>query len=166
MPESFGGIPLHPLIVHAVVVLVPLAALAVALSAVLPRFRSWSGLMTPLLATLAMVMVPLATGSGEALEEKVQETALVEKHTEMGEQLTPWVIGLAVLAWALWWLGRRAARAGDRSSFGGPVVMVAAALALVAVAGSGVQVFRIGHSGAESVWSDTGSGTSGESGDG
>lgn len=159
MPETLGGIPLHPLIVHAVVVLVPLAALLVLLSAVSGRFRSWSGLMTPLLATAAMICVPLATSTGEALEENVEETALLEKHTEMGEQLTPWVIGMAVLAWALWWLARRAASAADTSRSGGPLLIAVAVLAVIAVAGSSVQVFRIGHSGAESVWSDTGSGS-------
>ena len=160
MPETFGGIPLHPLVVHAVVVLVPLAALLVLLSAVSGRFRSWSGLMTPLLATAALISVPLATSSGESLEERVAETALMDKHTELGEQLTPWVIGLAVLAWALWWLTRRAGRASGAKS-GGPLLVAAAALAVVAVVGSTVQVYRIGHSGAESVWSDTTSAVNG-----
>ena len=37
---ELNGIPLHPLVVHAVVVLVPLAALA---ELVLPRHHPWRG---------------------------------------------------------------------------------------------------------------------------
>jgi hypothetical protein len=36
---TFAGLPLHPLVVHAAVVLTPLAALLVVGSAVLPRWR-------------------------------------------------------------------------------------------------------------------------------
>ena len=43
MPNDFNGLPLHPLIVHATVVIIPLAALTVILFAVWPRFRSWAG---------------------------------------------------------------------------------------------------------------------------
>ena len=43
MPTSVYGVPLHPLIVHATVVMIPLAALTVVLAALWPRFRSWAG---------------------------------------------------------------------------------------------------------------------------
>ena len=36
------GLPLHPLIVHATVVIVPTAALAVLLATFWPRFRRWA----------------------------------------------------------------------------------------------------------------------------
>ena len=36
------GLPLHPLIVHATVVVVPAAALAVLLATFWPRFRRWA----------------------------------------------------------------------------------------------------------------------------
>jgi hypothetical protein len=157
MPSNFDGVPLHPLVVHAVVVLVPLAAVMVLLAAVSRRFRRWSAFATPLVATAALVSVPLATSSGESLEERVSETALLERHTEMGEQLTPWVIGLAVVAWVLWWLGRRAVAgtANGRHQRGGLLTGLVALVALVAVAGSSIQVYRIGHSGARSVWNDS-----------
>lgn len=151
MPETVGGIPLHPLLVHAAVVLVPLAAFCVVAAALSRRFRGWAGLLTPLLATAALVTVPLATGSGESLEESVTETPLMEVHTEMGEQLLPWVIGLAVTGWGLWLLARRRG-----TPTGGVLPRILVALSLVAALGSAVQVVRIGHSGAESVWSQTG----------
>jgi hypothetical protein len=46
---TFAGLPLHPLVVHAAVVLTPLAALLVVGSAVLPRWLTrWpAGAATP-----------------------------------------------------------------------------------------------------------------------
>ena len=94
--DNIAGIPAHPLIVHAVVVLVPLTALGAVLVAVWPWARSHVGWLVAAGAVLDVALVPLATGSGEYLEERVPETALMETHTEMGGQLTPWVIALAV----------------------------------------------------------------------
>lgn len=159
MFDTINGVPAHPLVVHAVVVLVPLAALVTLAAASSGRFRRWSGLLTPLLATAALVSVPLATSTGEELEDRVTETALTERHTDMGEGLLPWVVGLAVVAWGLWWLGRRARR---ERTVPRALVVVGLLLAMTTVVGSGVQVYRIGHSGAEAVWSDVGTKPGGE----
>ena len=67
--DTLFGLPAHPLIVHAVVVLVPLAAIggiAIALSA---WVRAHIGWLVVAFAVAGVVLVPLATGSGEALEE-------------------------------------------------------------------------------------------------
>lgn len=98
MFDTIGGIPLHPLIVHGVVVLVPLASLLVLLAALSPRIRHWAGILTPITATVALAMVPLATQSGEALEQRVPESALVEEHAELGDSLVFFVLVLAVAA--------------------------------------------------------------------
>lgn len=152
MPATILGLPLHPLVVHAAVVLVPLAALLLIAAAVSVRVRRWAGWLTPAVATIALVLVPLATSSGENLEGSVGESALVETHAEMGEQLLPWAIAVAVLSFALVWWDRR-----ERSlPRGGTNRGLAAALAVLAVVsglGAGVQVARIGHSGAKAVWS-------------
>ena len=96
MFDTIGGIPLHPLIVHGVVVLVPLASLLVLLAALSPRIRHWAGILTPITATVALAMVPLATQSGEALEQRVPESALVEEHAELGDSLVFFVLVLAI----------------------------------------------------------------------
>jgi uncharacterized membrane protein len=160
--DTIGGIPLHPLIVHGVVVLVPLAALLVLVTALSPRIRQWAGILTPIVATLALVMVPFATQSGEALEERVPETALVEEHAELGESLVFFVLFLAVAAWALWFVDRRRrATASGGSGVGaargrGPVMLAIMVVSVVAVLATTVQVVRIGHSGAASVWDGVG----------
>lgn len=43
MPSTIFGLPLHPLLVYATVVFVPLAALLVILAVTVPRFRTWAG---------------------------------------------------------------------------------------------------------------------------
>lgn len=70
---TIGGLPAHPLIVHATVVTLGTAALAV-------------------------ILVPLSTSSGEQLEHEVPHTALVEQHTRLADGLLPWVLGLLVVA--------------------------------------------------------------------
>lgn len=150
MPDVFG-LPLHPLVVHAVVVVVPLAAITVVLAAVLPRFRAWAGPLPLGLALTGLVLVPITTSSGESLEERVRETALVERHTEMGEQLLPFVAILAVVAAALYLARRRETQ--DRA-FSQGIIATMAAVAVIGAAASVTQVVRIGHSGAESAWSD------------
>lgn len=154
MLDSFFGLPLHPLVVHATVVLVPLAAILLIASAASARVRRWAGVLPVVFAVLAAILVPVTTSSGEALAHRVGEGGLVEAHAEMGEQLLPFSIAVAVLAAALWWL-TRAERVGDGvKGTTKTLVMVIVALSVIAGLGSIVQVARIGHSGAEAAWTD------------
>lgn len=100
----FSGLPLHPLFAHAVVVCVPLAALGAILMAFWPAAarRLWPPAL--FVATIALVAVPLTTGSGESLEERVGESPVVEVHAKQGEQVLPFVIvlWLAVVGICAW----------------------------------------------------------------
>lgn len=152
MPTSVYGVPLHPLIVHATVVMIPLAALTVVLAALWPRFRSWAGPLPLGISAVGLVLVPLSTSTGETLERHVPRSALVEKHTELADGLLPWMIGLLVvsaIAYGLHWRARRGA------SVTKVVASVLAVAAIVVAAGTTVQVVRIGHAGAKASWSDT-----------
>lgn len=184
MLDTAFGLPLHPLVVHATVVVVPLAVLAVLLAGLWPRFRAWAGWLPLVLAAAAVVLTPLSTQSGEALERRVPVTALVRAHTELGDTLTPWVLllGVASVLTTVVWRRERVlvageardplGRLGDRvSSWTGRgalprwLVVVTAVLAVVAGVGTGQQVVRIGHSGAEAAWSQAGSATPAGHGD-
>ncbi len=167
---TINGVPAHVLWVHAVVVLVPLSALVLVVCAAWPAVMRRVGVVLPLLALVALVSVPLATDAGEWLQERVPETAAVERHTEMGGDLLPWSVGVFALAGVLWVLHRgflrRFARAG--AEHGGTwadwlsltavavrvvaVRVVAVVLALVVGVGAVVEVYRIGDSGAKAVW--------------
>lgn len=153
--DTIFGLPVHPLVVHATEVVVPTAALVVVIAALWPRFRRWAKFLPLLLALAAVVLVPLSTESGEALEERVSENALIETHADLAEGLLPWVIGLAVVAAVLlWWNYREIS--GRTSVARSPkwVAIILAVAALLASTGATVQAILIGHSGATAVWSE------------
>ena len=152
MFDIIMGLPLHPLVVHATEVIVPSAALVVALAALWPRFRRWARFLPVSLAAAAMVLVPISTDSGEALKERVKETTLVQAHAEMAEGLLPWVFVLfLVAAVLLWWNWNESEASAQRAPRW--VALVLAVTAVLASAGTVVQAVRIGHSGANATWS-------------
>lgn len=145
------GLPLHPLIVHAVVVVVPAAALAVLLAAVWPRFRVSAGWLPLALAVAAVVLTPLATSSGEPFEQRVGRSSLVEAHQKLGGMLIFWVVPLALLAVVLYLAPRV-----DRVRRPHWLVGAVTALSVVVALGTTVQVVLIGHSGAKAAWAGVG----------
>lgn len=157
MLTRINGLPAHVLLVHAVVVLVPLAALMAVLAAVWPAFRRRAGVAVPVMALVALVCVPLTTSAGEWLARRVPYTPLLHKHTELGDTLLPWMVGVFVVAVATWgitrWLDRTAGD-GTQSGRWRLVRIVVAVLALVVATGAVVQTYRIGDSGAHAAWSN------------
>jgi hypothetical protein len=163
MPESVFGLPVHPLAVHATVVLVPLAALALLAHVLVPAARRRLGVVTPGLAVVALVLVPISTQSGEDLEHRMPESALIERHAQLADGMLPWALALAVVAVGVYLVGRRQERrpdaegtAGDAATWAGPrwAQVLATVLAVVAVVGLVQQVVRVGHAGATATWSD------------
>ncbi|SBT54246.1 DUF2231 domain-containing protein [Micromonospora narathiwatensis] len=168
MPDTVNGLPLHPLVVHAVVVLLPLAALGVVALAVRPSWRGRFGVLVVAIAALATAAIPLATDSGESLERRVGDPG---QHAELGDTLLWFALPLLVVAVALVWLHRRASRPGGgateavRTSGRGVLGVVVAVLAVVVAAANLVQVYRVGDSGAKAVWGDTPAATAGHGGE-
>jgi hypothetical protein len=154
MPSELFGLPIHPLLVHATVVFVPLAVVMVIGAVLVPRFRAWAGPLPAVVSLVALILTPLSTASGESLEHDLPHSQLIERHAELGDQLLFFTIALFVFAAGFWWLTRRGAGGTQLPSW---VVMVVGALAVVTALATGVQVARIGHSGAEAAWSDVGS---------
>ena len=154
MFDLFNGLPVHPLVVHAVVVLLPLATLGVIAIAVRPAWRRPYGLLVVGCTALATVMIPVATSSGEALEERVGNPG---EHAELGDQLIWFALPMLLLAAVLWWLDRRSATttaASTARTTSAGMVRTVAALAVVAALATSVQVYRVGDSGARSAWGD------------
>lgn len=154
MPTTILGLPVHPLLVHATVVFVPLAVVMVIGAVLVPRFRAWAGPLPMVVSLVALVLTPLSTASGENLERDLPPSELIERHAELGDQLLFFTIVLFVLAGGFWWLTRRGV---DGSRWPRWLVAVVGSLAIVSAVATGVQVARIGHSGAEAAWSDVGS---------
>lgn len=162
-PTRIDGLPAHILFVHFVVVLVPLTALAAVICAVQPRYARRMGLILPLLGLVTLGLVPVTTHAGEWLEPRVGDDPLVHKHTELGDGLLPWAIGLFLVTLVVWWLAcRRQQQPAEASPAGGArwnsptAVRVASAVLAVAVStGAVVDVYRIGESGAKAAWHDS-----------
>ena len=152
--EELFGLPAHPLVVHAAVVLLPLAAIVTLVCAAVPRARRNYAFIALGLALVATIAVVLAQGSGEKLEEQVDETELVEEHTEQGEQVLPWAIAVTVAAGAV---AAIPVLMRHRPSLSGRTV-TAGVVAMSFVAGAGAMwtVIEVGHSGAKATWDDVG----------
>lgn len=160
---EIAGLPLHPLVVHAGVTLIPLsAAMAIAL-AVLPRWRWLTRWPTAAVAVGALVVAWVARLSGAALLEARPFlldadplAARVERHQQLGETLSlvmiPFVLLVLVAAWALGGTtalaSGRGARKSRRPSGDKPLgaVLILAALGVLALVG------LVGDSGARAVW--------------
>jgi hypothetical protein len=73
MFHTVSGLPLHPLIVHAVVVIGPLSALGAIAFALVPRWRGWLGWLVSLGALVTAVAAWVARQSGLFLEPLVTQ---------------------------------------------------------------------------------------------
>jgi hypothetical protein len=140
-----AGLPLHPLLVHSAVILVPLVAIGALVMSYLPSFSRRHGKLILIVALVAQVSVFLAKISGEAFSEILDKE--VEKHAQLGE-IAPFVtIPMVALIYLRW----RMDRAG--SSTGSVAIRRLTSVALViASLASLVVIFLVGHSGASSVW--------------
>lgn len=149
-------IPLHPWVVHAALVLIPVTALAVLASLVLPRFRSWLGWGLPLLGVASTVTAFITVQLGEQLAEETTTTPILETHFTWGArtQVLTMLLGLMTIAW--WVLTSPIVRArwGERTAVLDNrwlrlIVMVLSGVLALAAA---VAVVLAGDSGATSVW--------------
>jgi uncharacterized membrane protein len=167
MPTFVSNLPVHVLVVHAVVVLVPLAVLGSIAVVLWPAARRRYGGLVIVVTAVATAFIPIATSTGEGLEHSLPPTALISVHTHLGDQLLPYVAGMLVLVTAFVALHQRgrslARREGPGTTTAGAGLtgrlrlaagMIAALTVVLAVV-SAVQVYRIGDAGARAVWSNT-----------
>lgn len=149
--STFSGLPVHALLVHFIVVLAPLTAILAILCAVWPAARQRLVWLVLALAVVTAGLSPLTTESGEWLEHQIEESPLVEEHAELGDTMVYFALALLIAAILLTVVYVRNKRGRALSGALSAAVTVFVVVASVATT---VQVFRIGHSGANSVWSD------------
>ncbi|MFB9309542.1 hypothetical protein BJY17_000997 [Agromyces hippuratus] len=166
MDYTFAGLPLHVLLVHAVVVLTPLLGLLLIVIAAWPAARRVLWLPAFIAAALLLPLGLVTIEAGKWLEQRVPPAPLIQMHTAQGEDIVPWLVALLVLAAAIsgWALVERAARrrgaAGDGAATGaapsrairlavGAVLTVGA---LVITAGSTWTLVQIAEAGSRAVW--------------
>ncbi len=162
-----AGLPTHPLVVHAPVVLLPLAAIGVVVMLVRHewylRYR-WATLVVGAVGALGATV---AASTGEELEHEVARglgadaQRVLHEHVEAGDaaRAVAIVFALVLAAYVLvpWFLARRAGLpdAGAETPMAVRDRRIRhglAALTVMAAAASVVTVIDAGHSGATSVW--------------
>jgi Predicted membrane protein (DUF2231) len=161
VPVKINGLPAHILLVHAVIVLIPLAAAMLVVSALWPAARARLGFLTPAVALAALAVIPVAMNAGKWLRDHLQNNIghtnpLIVRHTHIAYDLWPWAAALFVVSAAVWLLGVRYEMVWrpNGSSRALPVWVTAlvAVASLVVAIGSIVVLYRVGESGSKAVW--------------
>jgi hypothetical protein len=94
------GLPLHPLVVHGAVVLVPLVAFAALAMSYWPSFSRKYGGPVLILAVVAQLSLFLAKASGEPFQDRLNKE--IERHKNFGEIAPFTFIPLLVLLYLRW----------------------------------------------------------------
>lgn len=143
MFDTITGLPIHPLVVHAVVVLVPLSALGAIAVAFRARWNRRYGWLVVLGALVATVSSFVAKESGEALASRV---GLPADHAQIATLMPLFSTLMLITVTALWWYDR----GGDdrRTTMRSVLAVLTVVTALLALAWA----VRAGHSGATAVW--------------
>ena len=145
--DEIRGLPLHPLVVHAVVVLVPISAIGMVVAMAVPRWRSplqWYALTG---LGIGAVGTYLAKISGDSLSAAV---GLPTDHADLGNRMVPMSIAMFVIA-AAWVALRRLNRPRMRMIAQRSLGVVGGVLAVVLVG----LTYLVGNSGAQASWSET-----------
>ncbi len=152
MFDTIFGLPLHALVIHAVVVLIPLTAVAVVVMAFSATWRERLRLPVTLLLLIGAASTFVAKESGEQLQKRVTfpgnpaETQLIDHHVDIGGQafIVVMIYAVVVLVWLYVDWRKPAGTAG--------LFRVLTVLAVIgAVAATGWIVWA-GDAGARAVW--------------
>ncbi len=142
---TFDGLPLHPLIVHAPVVLIPLVAAGLVVLLVRPSLRPTLAPIVAVLAVGAAVTAWGAVWSGEELGEALGRGDELESHESWGELARTFavIVALGVVAFA----------ATDRFLPQRPTITRVLGVVTTGVAIAAVGVVGVaGHAGATLAW--------------
>ncbi len=143
--DLITGLPVHILVNHVVVVIVPLAVITVILAVAFPRLRQSYRYPAVGLVIIGALSAIVAEQSGEALEARV---GVAEEHSEWGEMLPPVAVALAVLS-AIWLIFSYMSSSRGKilaAVIGGVVIVVGIVAVVITV--------LAGHSGAVATWGD------------
>ncbi len=154
MFDEIFGLPAHPLIIHAAVVLTPLLAVLSIAYAVLPRFRPKLGWAVVLTALGSPGAVFAAKESGEAFKERLftgQTPAVVTEHESFANPLLFSTAGLAVAALLLVYFTRARGEGDATGGSSRALAMIFSAAAVVLAVVVGYYAVRAGHTGATTV---------------
>jgi magnesium-transporting ATPase (P-type) len=153
MPQEINGLPLHALIVHAAVVLVPLAAIAAGLFAVVPNWRfvlRWPVLVSAIVSFVTLYITKL---SGQNLKNQRFASATgvlkerIAAHQQRANTLFLISIGfVVVVVGGVWLLGFARSKLPTAAQWAVSLVVVGFSVATL------VWVVLTGEAGARTIW--------------
>ncbi|WP_020389510.1 DUF2231 domain-containing protein [Kribbella catacumbae] len=157
MFERFGDLPLHVLVIHLTVLVLPVAAVTAIVFALVPKWRWLLRWPTLLLGLGALVCAYVAKESGEAFVAAVpQLQPLVKVHQDRGNLLFWFVLAFAVIAVAAYLLlggpSALASGKGAKPTKSRPLELVVSAAIVVVGVLVIIQTIRTGDAGARAVW--------------
>ena len=114
--DTIAGLPIHPLVVHAAVVLLPLGALGLIAMVVKPALQERYGSLIMAVIVMGAGSAFVADQSGEALAARVGSPG---EHEEWGERLVMSAMLLTVVALVWWIRQRRSQRSGSTAAGAG-----------------------------------------------
>ena len=150
--DPFNGLPVPPLVVHAVVVLLPLVAVLAVLMVINSRFSRRFG---PIVVVLGFISVGAALVAKESGEQLLRRVAASPNHIELGDRL-PLLAGIYFLILLGFWLLDRGIPGNRRRP---ALVIILGVVLVIASVVICLQVYAVGHGGAEGVWLEILSGT-------
>lgn len=143
---TIAGLPLHPLVVHAAVVFLPLAVLGIMALVLVPRWRERYWLLTGAATVIGGIAAFGAKESGEALERAHGGVGF--DHAEWGDRLFM-TAGIFTVLSLIWLVLQRI----SKNSRGLAITGLGALAALAGIVVLGVTAMT-GHSGAKAAWAD------------
>jgi hypothetical protein len=155
MFERFGNLPLHVLVIHLAVVVLPVSALTAIAFAAVPKWRMFLRWPALVLGVGALVCAFVAKKSGDAFVAALpQLRQLVQVHRSRGNLLLWFALAFAVLVVAAFLLFNASTR-GTGTSSRRPLELVVSAAVVVMAVVLIYQTIRTGDAGARAVWGGT-----------
>ena len=159
---TINGLPLHPLLVHVVVVLIPLGAIGAIAIALFPPLRRRFWLPVLIVTYVGVIAIPFTQQAGQQLLDHLGplNNPDLQRHVGLGNGLLPYGVVFAVVVLILVIAGGfadherwRVKEEPSRPSVFWRIISIIAAIAVIVAAVTVViQVVLTGDAGSAAVW--------------
>ena len=139
MFDTVLGLPVHALVVHGVVVLLPLMAIITAVVACIPRWRVRAAWPVAVIDAGMVAITFVARQSGKALQARLG-SQIAQEHAAVGRNLIWFAFGMFLVSVVV-----AVMRRSPRATVGAAGAVVAGLLVIW-------WTVRVGHTGADALW--------------
>ncbi len=151
MFDTVFGLPVHALVIHAVIVLVPLCSAAVVVMVLWPLWRERLRVPVLLLLVVSAGSAVVAKESGEALVRRLRLTGdLIDRHVQLGNLAPLFVLAFCGLYVVWFWFSSPQNTVGAATDARVKALLVVTSVFGVVTLG---WIVATGHAGSSTVWS-------------